>query len=105
MVLTYSSTLTSHHRYEELNVRLSHLLICSSSPETSEVTTPVNTQWPDIEEVRKLPFDPYPRDPKFRKASPVYADKMPKCLKGQQTYASTTAALHEFSIVSVLVVM
>uniref|UniRef100_A0A3B5AYC2 GREB1 like retinoic acid receptor coactivator n=1 Tax=Stegastes partitus TaxID=144197 RepID=A0A3B5AYC2_9TELE len=39
--------------------------------ENSEVTTPVNTQWPDIEEVRKLPFDPNPRDPKFRKASPV----------------------------------
>ncbi|XP_076000900.1 GREB1-like protein [Genypterus blacodes] len=49
--------------------------------ETSEVTTPVNTQWPDIEEIRKLPFDPFPRDPKFRKASPVYSDKMPMCLK------------------------
>lgn len=60
-----------------------------SSPETSEVTTPVSTQWPDIEEIRKLPFDPYPRDPKFRKASPVYIDKMPKCLKGQQERANT----------------
>nr|XP_020447080.1 GREB1-like protein isoform X2 [Monopterus albus] len=49
--------------------------------ETSEVTTPVNTQWPDVEEIRKMPFDPYPRDPKFKKASPVYSDKMPKCLK------------------------
>ncbi|XP_036941082.1 GREB1-like protein isoform X3 [Acanthopagrus latus] len=49
--------------------------------ETSKVTTPINTQWPDIEEVRKLPFDPNPRDPKFRKASPVYTEKMPKCLK------------------------
>ncbi|XP_026169013.1 GREB1-like protein isoform X3 [Mastacembelus armatus] len=49
--------------------------------EMSEVTTPVNTQWPDIEEVRKLPFDTCPRDPKFRKASPVYSEKMPKCLK------------------------
>ncbi|XP_028282945.1 GREB1-like protein isoform X3 [Parambassis ranga] len=49
--------------------------------EKSEVMTPVNTQWPDIEEVRKLPFDPNPRDPKFRKASCVYCDKMPKCLK------------------------
>ncbi|XP_032387534.1 GREB1-like protein isoform X4 [Etheostoma spectabile] len=49
--------------------------------ETSEVTTLVNTQLPDIEEVQKLPFDPYPRDPKFRMASPVYTDKMPKCLK------------------------
>lgn len=60
-----------------------------SSPETSEVTTPVNTQWPDIEEVRKLLFDPYPWDPKFRKASPVYTDKMPKCFKGQRKYANT----------------
>ncbi|XP_034743382.1 GREB1-like protein isoform X2 [Etheostoma cragini] len=49
--------------------------------ETSEVTTLVYTQLPDIEEVQKLPFDPYPRDPKFRMASPVYTDKMPTCLK------------------------
>uniref|UniRef100_A0A3Q1F750 GREB1 like retinoic acid receptor coactivator n=1 Tax=Acanthochromis polyacanthus TaxID=80966 RepID=A0A3Q1F750_9TELE len=51
--------------------------------ENSEVTTPVNIQWPDIEEIRKLPFDPNPRDPKFRKASPIYSDKMPKCFKGE----------------------
>ncbi|TMS09882.1 GREB1-like protein [Larimichthys crocea] len=63
--------------------------------ETSEVTTPVNTQWPDIEEVRKLPFDPYPRDPKFRKASPVYADKMPKCLKDFKHGESQTPAKRE----------
>uniref|UniRef100_H3CSS3 GREB1 like retinoic acid receptor coactivator n=1 Tax=Tetraodon nigroviridis TaxID=99883 RepID=H3CSS3_TETNG len=44
--------------------------------ETSEATAPVNAQWPDIEEVRKLPFDPNPRDAKFRKTSPVYTDKM-----------------------------
>uniref|UniRef100_A0A3Q1C9P8 GREB1-like protein n=1 Tax=Amphiprion ocellaris TaxID=80972 RepID=A0A3Q1C9P8_AMPOC len=43
----------------------------------------LNIQWPDIEEVRKLPFDPNLRDPKFRKASPVYSDKMPKCFKGE----------------------
>ncbi|CAJ1072494.1 GREB1-like protein isoform X1 [Xyrichtys novacula] len=49
--------------------------------ETSEVTTANNTQWPDIEELRKLTFDPYPRDPKFRNASPVYTDKMPKFLR------------------------
>uniref|UniRef100_A0A8P4KQ22 GREB1 like retinoic acid receptor coactivator n=1 Tax=Dicentrarchus labrax TaxID=13489 RepID=A0A8P4KQ22_DICLA len=30
----------------------------------------VYNQLPDIEDVRKLPFDPYPQDPKFRKASP-----------------------------------
>ncbi|XP_069548353.1 GREB1-like protein isoform X2 [Brachyistius frenatus] len=47
----------------------------------SEVATPVNTQWPDIEEVRKVPFDPNPRDPKFQNASPVYSDKMPNCIK------------------------
>ncbi|XP_041847997.1 GREB1-like protein isoform X2 [Melanotaenia boesemani] len=49
--------------------------------DTAAVTTPVNTQWPDIEDVRKLPFDPNPRDPKFRKASPVYSDKIPKSLR------------------------
>lgn len=65
-----------------------NLLVFFSSPETSEVATPVNTWWPDIEEIRKLPFDLYPRDPKFRKASPVYTDKMPKCSKGQQEHAN-----------------
>ncbi|XP_070397746.1 GREB1-like protein isoform X4 [Nothobranchius furzeri] len=50
--------------------------------ETSDVTAPVHSQWPDIEEVRKLPFDPSPRDPKFKKASPVYCDKMPKSSGG-----------------------
>ncbi|XP_062413830.1 GREB1-like protein, partial [Pungitius pungitius] len=48
--------------------------------ETSEVAALVKTQLPDIEEVRKLPFDPYPRDPKFKKASPVYTDRRPKIL-------------------------
>lgn len=61
----------------------SNVLILFS--DTSEVTTPVNSQWPDIEEIRKLPFDPYPRDPKFNKASPVFSDKS---LKGQQKYAN-----------------
>lgn len=59
------------------------------SPETSEATTPVNTQWPDVEDIRKLPFDPYPRDSKFRKASPVYTDKAPKCLKCKHKFANT----------------
>uniref|UniRef100_A0AAQ4RG45 GREB1 like retinoic acid receptor coactivator n=1 Tax=Gasterosteus aculeatus aculeatus TaxID=481459 RepID=A0AAQ4RG45_GASAC len=48
--------------------------------ETSEVATLVKTQLPDIEEVRKMPFDPYPRDPKFKQASPVYTDKKPMVL-------------------------
>uniref|UniRef100_A0A4W5QQC7 GREB1 like retinoic acid receptor coactivator n=1 Tax=Hucho hucho TaxID=62062 RepID=A0A4W5QQC7_9TELE len=47
----------------------------------SEATPPARTQWPDIEEIRKLPFDLFPRDPKFRRASSVYTDKMPKGLK------------------------
>ncbi|XP_053185688.1 GREB1-like protein isoform X1 [Scomber japonicus] len=64
--------------------------------ETSEVTCPASTQWPDIEEIRKLPFDPYPRDSKFRKASPVYSDKMPKCLKDfKQEGEIQTAAKRE----------
>ncbi|XP_061878428.1 GREB1-like protein isoform X3 [Entelurus aequoreus] len=49
-----------------------------NSAETPEVVTPVSTQWPDIEDIRKLPFNPNPRDSKFRKASPVHSDKMPK---------------------------
>lgn len=56
-----------------------------ASPEPSEVTAPVNTQWPDIEEIRKLPFDPNPKDPKFRKISPVYTERMLKVTKGQET--------------------
>lgn len=39
-------------------------------------------QWPDVEDIRKLPFDLYPRDHKFRYASPVYTDRMPKTLNG-----------------------
>uniref|UniRef100_A0A8C7TJ17 GREB1-like protein n=1 Tax=Oncorhynchus mykiss TaxID=8022 RepID=A0A8C7TJ17_ONCMY len=35
------------------------------------------TQWPDIEEIRKLPFDLFPRDPKFRRASTVYRGSCP----------------------------
>uniref|UniRef100_A0A8C8I3R1 GREB1-like protein n=1 Tax=Oncorhynchus tshawytscha TaxID=74940 RepID=A0A8C8I3R1_ONCTS len=53
--------------------------------EELEESKETRTQWPDIEEIRKLPFDLFPRDPKFRRASSVYTDKMPKCLKGQQT--------------------
>ncbi|XP_029930895.1 GREB1-like protein isoform X2 [Myripristis murdjan] len=64
--------------------------------ETSEVPTPFGSQWPDIEDIRKLPFDPFPRDPKFRKASPVYTDKMPKCLKDpKQEGESQTPAKRE----------
>lgn len=39
-------------------------------------------QWPDVEDIHKLPFDLYPRDHKFSYASPVYADRMPKTLNG-----------------------
>uniref|UniRef100_A0AAY4C469 GREB1-like protein n=1 Tax=Denticeps clupeoides TaxID=299321 RepID=A0AAY4C469_9TELE len=34
-------------------------------------------KWPDVEYIRKLPFDLYPRDYKFRNTSPVYAENMP----------------------------
>uniref|UniRef100_H2MTI9 GREB1 like retinoic acid receptor coactivator n=1 Tax=Oryzias latipes TaxID=8090 RepID=H2MTI9_ORYLA len=40
-----------------------------------------NSQWPDVEEIRKMPFDPTPRDPKFRKASPVYSPRIPRFFK------------------------
>ncbi|XP_068196041.1 GREB1-like protein isoform X1 [Antennarius striatus] len=64
--------------------------------EISEFTVPANSQWPDIEEIRKLPFDPHPRDPKFRKASPVYTDKMPKYFKDfKQEGESETPAKRE----------
>lgn len=53
------------------------------SPETSEATAPVNAQWPDIEEIRKLPFDLNPKDTKFRNTSPVYTERMRKVSKGQ----------------------
>uniref|UniRef100_A0A8C7LFG4 GREB1 like retinoic acid receptor coactivator n=1 Tax=Oncorhynchus kisutch TaxID=8019 RepID=A0A8C7LFG4_ONCKI len=52
-----------------------------TTTDMSEATPPARTQWPDIEEIRKLPFDLFPRDPKFRRASSVYTDKMPKGLK------------------------
>ena len=50
----------------------------------SEAVTPVNTQWPDIEDIRMLTFDLFPRDPKFRRDSPVFSDNMPKLFQGQQ---------------------
>ncbi|KAM9322802.1 GREB1-like protein isoform 2-T3 [Pholidichthys leucotaenia] len=59
--------------------------------ENSQVTTPPNTQWPDIEEIRKLPFDSSLRDPKFWKASPVHSGKMTKCLKEFNQGESQTA--------------
>uniref|UniRef100_A0A673L8E1 GREB1-like protein n=1 Tax=Sinocyclocheilus rhinocerous TaxID=307959 RepID=A0A673L8E1_9TELE len=48
----------------------------------SKVPAASGPQWPDVEDIRKLPFDLYPHDPKFRYASPVYADRMPKSLNG-----------------------
>uniref|UniRef100_A0A8C7LFI0 GREB1 like retinoic acid receptor coactivator n=1 Tax=Oncorhynchus kisutch TaxID=8019 RepID=A0A8C7LFI0_ONCKI len=47
-----------------------------TTTDMSEATPPARTQWPDIEEIRKLPFDLFPRDPKFRRASSVYTDKI-----------------------------
>ncbi|XP_029109413.1 GREB1-like protein isoform X2 [Scleropages formosus] len=47
-------------------------------PEESDVK---DTQWPDVEVFQKMPFDLCPRNPKFRRASPVYCKNMPKTLK------------------------
>ncbi|XP_042559718.1 GREB1-like protein isoform X2 [Clupea harengus] len=44
------------------------------------------TRWPDMEDIRKMPFDPYSRDPKFRHSSILYSEKMankPKGLKSE----------------------
>ncbi|XP_028974599.2 GREB1-like protein isoform X2 [Esox lucius] len=49
--------------------------------ETSEAVPQACPQWPDIEEIPKLPVDLFPRDPKFRRASAVYTAKMPNGLK------------------------
>uniref|UniRef100_A0A671KRQ6 GREB1-like protein n=1 Tax=Sinocyclocheilus anshuiensis TaxID=1608454 RepID=A0A671KRQ6_9TELE len=42
----------------------------------SKVPAVSGPQWPDVEDIRKLPFDLYPHNPKFRHASPVYADRI-----------------------------
>uniref|UniRef100_A0AAY4C5X2 GREB1-like protein n=1 Tax=Denticeps clupeoides TaxID=299321 RepID=A0AAY4C5X2_9TELE len=42
-------------------------------------------KWPDVEYIRKLPFDLYPRDYKFRNTSPVYAENMPMNTKEGST--------------------
>ncbi|KAG7278413.1 hypothetical protein CRUP_038576 [Coryphaenoides rupestris] len=64
----------------------------------SEVATPVSTQWPDIEDVRQMTFDLFPRDPKFRKASPVYSDKMPKLFKDESPESQSQAKRQTRSI-------
>uniref|UniRef100_A0AAY4C4J3 GREB1-like protein n=1 Tax=Denticeps clupeoides TaxID=299321 RepID=A0AAY4C4J3_9TELE len=46
-------------------------------------------KWPDVEYIRKLPFDLYPRDYKFRNTSPVYAENMPMNTKGVKSEGST----------------
>ncbi|XP_030629772.1 GREB1-like protein [Chanos chanos] len=51
--------------------------------EVSESSLTRSSKWPDVEEIHQLPFDLYPCDPKFRKASPVYTDRMPKIFKGK----------------------
>ncbi|CAL8280576.1 unnamed protein product [Lota lota] len=63
----------------------------------SEAATPVNTQWPDIEDIRMLTFDLFPRDPKFKKDSPVYSDKMPKLFQDlkQESQENQTQAKRE----------
>ncbi|XP_065124131.1 GREB1-like protein [Paramisgurnus dabryanus] len=51
-------------------------------PDTSKDPPASGPQWPDVEDVRKMRFDLYPRDYKFSHASPVYTEGTPKTLNG-----------------------
>uniref|UniRef100_H2U8H3 GREB1 like retinoic acid receptor coactivator n=1 Tax=Takifugu rubripes TaxID=31033 RepID=H2U8H3_TAKRU len=62
-------------------IRLLEVDVYDEEEEEEEGEPQLNTQWPDIEEIRKLPFDPNPKDPKFRKISPVYTERMLKVTK------------------------
>ncbi|XP_076828572.1 GREB1-like protein isoform X2 [Brachyhypopomus gauderio] len=44
---------------------------------TTEAEPPYSStpQWPDLEEIQKMPFDLCPRDPKFRHCSAVYSER------------------------------
>lgn len=46
------------------------------------------TRWPDVEDIRKMPFDPYSRDPKFRHSSILYSEKMANKPKGNSKFGS-----------------
>ncbi|XP_066575361.1 GREB1-like protein isoform X1 [Amia ocellicauda] len=48
--------------------------------ESSEGNQPLGDQWPDIEVIQKMPFNLLPRDPKFRFATPVFTETLPKSL-------------------------
>ncbi|XP_064202984.1 GREB1-like protein isoform X1 [Anguilla rostrata] len=53
--------------------------------ESSQTTLPTSMKWPDVEEIQKMAFDLFPRDPKFRRASPIYSECMPKSAQGQSS--------------------
>ncbi|XP_062385890.1 GREB1-like protein isoform X1 [Sardina pilchardus] len=59
--------------------------------EPSDQTPTTVTRWPDVEEIRKMPFDPVPRDPKFRLSSPLHSKKMAKTSTSTSTGLKTEA--------------
>lgn len=54
-------------------------------PEPSDGMPTTITRWPDVEEIRKMPFDSCPHDPKFRHSSLLYSKTMPTGNKNDET--------------------
>uniref|UniRef100_A0AAR2KX77 GREB1-like protein n=1 Tax=Pygocentrus nattereri TaxID=42514 RepID=A0AAR2KX77_PYGNA len=50
--------------------------------EDPEAPVSSGLQWPDLEDIQKMPFDPCPRDAKFRHCSAVYSDRSVQRLNG-----------------------
>uniref|UniRef100_A0A8C5HLU0 GREB1-like protein n=1 Tax=Gouania willdenowi TaxID=441366 RepID=A0A8C5HLU0_GOUWI len=68
-------------------IRLSEVDVYDEEEEEEEGedvdhVTPLSSLWPDVEAVGRLTFDPSPRDPKFRNASPVYSDRTGRSSRG-----------------------
>uniref|UniRef100_A0A8C5HNW9 GREB1-like protein n=1 Tax=Gouania willdenowi TaxID=441366 RepID=A0A8C5HNW9_GOUWI len=60
-------------------IRLSEVDVYDEEEEEEEGEASL---WPDVEAVGRLTFDPSPRDPKFRNASPVYSDRTGRSSRG-----------------------
>ncbi|KAL7875448.1 hypothetical protein AOLI_G00104110 [Acnodon oligacanthus] len=50
--------------------------------EDPEAPVSSGLQWPDLEDIQKMTFDPCPRDAKFRRCSAVYSDRSVQRLTG-----------------------
>uniref|UniRef100_A0AAR2ISX5 GREB1-like protein n=1 Tax=Pygocentrus nattereri TaxID=42514 RepID=A0AAR2ISX5_PYGNA len=53
--------------------------------EDPEAPVSSGLQWPDLEDIQKMPFDPCPRDAKFRHCSAVYSDRSLKREKCEES--------------------